>query len=244
MSHMILANRLKGWELCRDSFRLADLNLLVSRSLESILRVSAQPTGRCEVLIRGVDQTLFFPATERSKEPNVIYVGHIQRGKGVFDLLQAWTRVQIACPGALLTLVGEDRTNGLLSREARSLGIESGIQLTGPLPSSKVADLMRQSMVLCLPSHAEGTPNCVMEALSCGLPVVATRVGGIPDIVEHEKTGLLINERDVDGLATALITLLNHPADCARKGQAAWAYARQHLDGRKSVNRLIESTWI
>jgi spore coat protein SA len=79
-----------------------------------------------------------------------------------------------------------------------------------------------------------------MEALSCGLPVVATRVGGIPDIVEHEKTGLLINERDVDGLASALTTMLNNPDDCARKGQAAWAYACEHLDARKSVNRLIE----
>ena len=59
--HQTLAHRRKGWQLCRDSFRLADLNLPVSRSLESILRHHAQPLGRCEVLLRGVDQTRFYP---------------------------------------------------------------------------------------------------------------------------------------------------------------------------------------
>jgi glycosyltransferase involved in cell wall biosynthesis len=79
-----------------------------------------------------------------------------------------------------------------------------------------------------------------MEALSCGLPVVATRVGGIPDIVEHEKTGLLIDKGDVQGLAAALVTLLRNPTWCARMGQAAHAFARVHLDARKTAGRLVE----
>ena len=65
----------------------------------------------------------------------------------------------------------------------------------------------------------------MMEALSCGLPVVATRVGGIPDIVEHEKTGLLVDKGNIEGLADALVTLLRNPGRCARMGQAAHAFA-------------------
>ena len=103
-----------------------------------------------------------------------------------------------------------------------------------------VADLMRESRLLCLPSHAEGTPNCVMEALSCGLPVVATRVGGIPDIVEHEKTGLLVDKGDIEGLADALITLLRDDGQCARMGQAAHVFACRHLNARKTVDRIVE----
>ena len=99
---------------------------------------------------------------------------------------------------------------------------------------------MRQSRLLCLPSHGEGTPNCVMEALSCGLPVVVTRVGGIPDIVEHEKTGLLIDQGSIEGLATSLVTLLRDPCRCAHMGQAAHAFARVHLDARKTAERLVE----
>src|SRR5262249_19072281 len=94
--------------------------------------------------------------------------------------------------------------------------------------------------LLCLPSHKEGTPNCVMEALACGLPVVATRVGGIPDIVEHDKTGLLIDKGDIEGLATSLLTLLRDHSRCARMGQAAHAFAPALLDARKTASRLVE----
>jgi glycosyltransferase involved in cell wall biosynthesis len=238
--HTILAHHRKGWRLCRDAFRLADLNLPVSRSLESILRLHAEPTGRCEVLLRGVDQTRFFPSSQLSAELRVLFVGSIVKAKGVFDLLLAWAEVKGALPNASLTMVGPDRTQGLFSREAISLGVNSSITLTGPLPLPTVANLMRQSRLLCLPSHAEGTPNCVMEALSSGLPIVATRVGGIPDIVEHEKTGLLIAKGDVKGLAAALVTLLRDPNQCVYMGQAAHAFARVHLDARKTASRLVE----
>jgi len=239
--HTILAHRLKGWQLCRDSFQLANLNLPVSRALENILRLHAQPTGRCEVLLRGVDQTRFYPSSQLSAEPRVLFVGDIMKAKGVFDLLLAWAQVKRACPNASLTMVASaDHTKGLFSRAMRSLGVERSITLTGPLPHPALANLMRQSRLLCLPSHGEGTPNCVMEALSCGLPVVATRVGGIPDIVEHDKTGLLIDKGDVEGLAASLVTLLRDPRRCARMGQAAHAFARVRLDARKTVNRLVE----
>jgi teichuronic acid biosynthesis glycosyltransferase TuaC len=237
--HTILAHHLKGWQLCRDSFRLADLNLPVSRALESILRLHAEPTGRCEVSILGVDQTRFFPSSKLSAEPRVLFVGDIMKAKGVFELLLAWAKVKRAYPNASLTIVGPDYTNGLLAQEMLSLGVDSSITLTGPLPHAAVANLMRQSRLLCLPSHIEGTPTCVMEALSCGLPVVATRVGGIPDIVEHEKTGLLVDKGDVDGLAAALGTLLGDIRQCTCMGQAAQVFAREHLDARKTVDHLV-----
>lgn len=238
--HSGLARHRKGWQLCRDSFRLADLNLVVSRSLESILRLHEEPRGRCEVLLRGVDQRRFFPPSGLTLDPRVLFVGRIEKAKGVFDLLSAWRKVIRSCPNASLTLIGQDHTNGVFFREARSLGVDSSIILTGPLPSPAVADLMRHSRLLCLPSHGEGTPNCVMEALSCGLPVVATRVGGIPDIVEHEKTGLLVDKGDIDELGAALVTLLCDSGRCARLGQAAQVFAREHLDAQKTVSRLIE----
>lgn len=238
--HTVLAHHYKGWQLCRDSFRLADLNLPASRALENILRLHAQPTGRCEVLLRGVDQTQCFPSAQLTAEPHVLFVGRVETAKGVFDLLSAWTEVRRACPEALLTVVGPDHTGGRFLQKAHLLGIDRSIKLTGPLPFHAVVELMRQSRLLCLPSHREGTPNCVMEALSCGLPVVATRVGGIPDIVEHEKTGLLIDQGDSEGLAASLVTLLRDPHRCARMGQAAHAFARVHLDARKTAERLVE----
>jgi glycosyltransferase involved in cell wall biosynthesis len=123
---------------------------------------------------------------------------------------------------------------------ARALGVDDSIQLLGPVPHSAIPDLMRQSRILCLPSHKEGTPNCITEALSCGLPVVATRIGGIPDILGHQKEGLLVDKGDVDGLAEALSTMLSDEEQCVRQGLAAQAFAAERLDARKSVNRLVE----
>jgi glycosyltransferase involved in cell wall biosynthesis len=77
--HTALADRRKGWQLCRDSFGAADLNLPVSKALETILRSSIQPTGRCETLLLGVDQRRFFPSSELVLEPQVLYVGRIER---------------------------------------------------------------------------------------------------------------------------------------------------------------------
>jgi glycosyltransferase involved in cell wall biosynthesis len=238
--HTTLANRQKGWKLCRDSFRLADLNISVSRSIERILMAYAQPQGRCEVLLRGVDLRTFFPSsTKDARRPIVLFVGRITEAKGVFDLLEAWGQVVARCPNAELWVVGPDHTNGSFIRETRSRGYGSSIRVSAPLPLPDVAELMRQAQVFCLPSHGEGTPNSVMEALASGLPVIATKVGGIPDIVESNRTGLLVQQGDVQGLAEALVSLLQD-SDCrARMGEAAHEFARMHLDARKTVLRLV-----
>jgi glycosyltransferase involved in cell wall biosynthesis len=238
--HTVLAGRQQGWKLCRDSFGAANLNLPVGRSLETILRNSVQPTGKCETLLLGVDRQRFFPASELSLEPQVLFVGRIERAKGVFDLLQAWASVLVHCPNARLSIVGEDRTDGLFSQQAGSLGISESISLTGSLPSPQVADMMRASRVFCLPSHNEGTPVCVMESLSCGLPIVATRVGGIPDIVTHGTTGLLVEKGDIQGLADALVSLLRDPSRCIRLGEAAQEFSDSYLDIQKTANRLVD----
>jgi glycosyltransferase involved in cell wall biosynthesis len=238
--HTVLAGRQNGWKLCRDSFGAADLNLPVGRSLETILRNSVQPTGRCETLLLGVDRHRFFPTLELPLQQQVLFVGRIQAAKGVFDLLHAWVRVLVHCPNARLTMVGEDRTDGLFSQQARSLGVSESISLKGPLPGPQVADMMRASRVFCLPSHNEGTPVCVMESLSCGLPVVATRIGGIPDIVAHGTTGLLVEKGDIQGLADALVSLLCDPSRCIRMGKEAHAFAYTHLDIGKTADRLVD----
>lgn len=238
--HTMLANRQNGWKLCRDSFRLADLNISVSRSIERILKTHAQPQGRCEVMLRGVDLRIFFPSlTKDVKRPIVLFVGRITEAKGVYDLLKAWAQIVAICRNAELRVLGPDQTNGRFVREIRSCGYGSSISVMAPVPLSDVAKHMRQAQVFCLPSHGEGTPNSVMEALACGLPVVATNVGGIPDIVIHNQTGLLVNKGDVQGLAEAIISLLMKPVECDRLSQTAQLYANKHFDGERSADSLV-----
>lgn len=238
--HTMFARRQKGWKLCRDAFQKADLNLPVSRALEEILRSRVQPRGRCETLLLGVDRCRFFPADQISSEPKVLFVGRVEEAKGAFDLLQAWTSVLALCPEASLTIVGQDCTAGRFMEQARSRGIADSIDFLGALPSNRVAELLRSSRLFCLPSHGEGTPVSVMEALSCGLPVVATRVGGIPDIVEHGMTGLLVDKGDCNQLAVSIVELLSDHSACVRMGSRAQEFAETHLDIRQTANRLVD----
>lgn len=238
--HTTLLHRQKGWKLCREAFRLADLNISVSGSLEGILKEQVTPQGRCEVLLRGVDQMKFFPSKEGVKKPIVLFVGRISASKGVFDLLDAWQQVVLACPYAELWMVGPDHTNGNFLRQVRSRGYEGCIKCTGSLPSHDVATLMRTAQALCLPSHAEGMPNCVMEALASGLPVVATRVGGIPEIIDNGKSGILVDKGDVRSLAVGLMSVLLDSQCRKAIGEAGHDFALRHLDARKSVMRLVE----
>lgn len=238
--HNVLAHRLKGWKLCRDSFQAADFNLPVSRQLERVLRSSVQPRGKCETMLLGVDCRRFFPADEFPARQQVIFVGSIQTSKGCFDLLQAWARLLMQCPSARLVMIGEDRTKGLFFRQVQSLGLSQSVSLTGPLLSPQVAEMLRESQIFCLPSHNEGTPVSVMEAVACGLPVVATRVGGIPDVVVHGTTGLLVDKGDIQGLANALVSLLCDPSRCIGMGKEAHAFACSYLDIQRTADRLID----
>ena len=145
--------------------------------------------------------TFFPPKAEGMRRPAVLFVGAMTEAKGAFDLLEAWTQVVARCAYAELWIVGPDYTSGRFAQEVRSRGYDKSSKILGPQPLSNVADLMRRAQVLCLPSHGEGTPNCVMEAMACGLPVVATEVGGIPDIVEPNRTGMLVQKGDTQGLA-------------------------------------------
>jgi len=99
---------------------------------------------------------------------------------------------------------------------------------------------MRRCRIFCLPSHGEGMPNCVMEALCCGLPIVATRVGGIPEIVQDGTSGVLVEKQDVDALAFGLNRLLSDFAECASMGRAGYLFAREHLDAKKNAGRMID----
>ncbi len=163
--HTVLARRQKGWKLCRDSFKAADLNLPVGRSLETILRNSVQPTGRCETLLLGVDRHRFFPAVELSLEPQVLYVGRIERAKGVYDLLQAWVRVLVHCPNARLTMVGEDRTDGLFSQQARSLGVSESISSEGT-PARSSGCRYDASISCLLLAQSQRGYSCVCDGSS------------------------------------------------------------------------------
>jgi len=161
----------------------------------------------------------------------VLYVGKLSPGKGAADLVEAARRVAPAVPDALFVFVGE----GELACP------EPFIRRLGPLPNREVLALYPLADVVVVPSVIpDALSRVILEAMSAGRPVIATRVGGTPELVLDGKTGLLVERNDPAGLAAALLALLR---DDALRGALGVA-GRRHLESLSgqggSLDRLLE----
>jgi teichuronic acid biosynthesis glycosyltransferase TuaC len=220
----------------------------VSRPLvNELLRLGA-PSDRAVLLPNGVDRAVFHPQSRAEArralglpEPDriVLYVGGLEPEKGLVDLCAAFEVLRADAPSPVhLVLVGEGALDPWLRTRAASLGAAAGrLILAGPQDLAGVARFLAAADVLALPSWAEGTPNVVLEALASGRPVVASRVGGIPDAIIEGTTGLLVPPRDVDELTLAL------RASLARRWDEAAIVASAPPSWDESAERLFELLW-
>jgi glycosyltransferase involved in cell wall biosynthesis len=135
-----------------------------------------------------------------------------------------------------LVIVGDGDRRAMLESLATELGLAAMVHFAGQLPNRPNLNVLFDVSVLC--STSEGFPNSIIEAMAAGRAVVATDVGGIPDAVEHERTGLLVPPRDVEGLANALDRLLNDPPYRQTLGAAGRELARQKYDEHAVVRAL------
>ena len=222
--------------LLRDARRVVALSDGARQALASI-----DPTVAIDVVPNPVAVPAWQAPLTQSP-PTVLFLGMIREAKGVFDLLRAWPQVLRAVPDARLVLAGTGEMER--AREiAREHGFEDSLVLPGWIGGEEKERLLREAWVFALPSHWEALPMSVLEAMAAGVPVVASRVGGIPDTVVEGETGLLVAPRDIDRLAAALVEIL---ADAPRRlamGAAGRARAREHFSAEVVVPRL-ESLWM
>jgi teichuronic acid biosynthesis glycosyltransferase TuaC len=133
----------------------------------------------------------------------VLFVGRLDTAKGIEELLEAFASLAVRRPNLRLAFVGDGPGGEHLRSKTKHLGLENRIALNGACSSQGVAQWLAAANVLALPSYNEGYPNVVIEALSCGRPVIATNVGGILELV-NEESGILITPRDSRALAGAI----------------------------------------
>lgn len=151
------------------------------------------------------------PATPKAlREPArvVLFLGRLREAKGAMDLLRAWPAVARACPAARLVMAG-DGDLPALARLAQELGVAASVEFPGWIDGVAKEAAWEAADVYVLPSYYEGLPIGVLEALALGVPVVASRVGGIPDLIEHRVTGWLHAPGDGPGLQEGLVAMLS-----------------------------------
>jgi glycosyltransferase involved in cell wall biosynthesis len=151
--------------------------------------------------------------------PAVAWVGALERVKNVAGFAAAWQEVSARLPAARLTIVGDGRLRSIADDLHRRQ--PQRVRVARRLDQSEVARVLDDSTLLALPSLSEGTPRVVMEAFARARPVVASSVGGIPDLLDDEQEGLLVPPGDVESLAGAMIKLLGDPSLAQRLGAQA-----------------------
>jgi glycosyltransferase involved in cell wall biosynthesis len=198
----------------RAALRQARFALAVSRPMREALFALGARGDRAEIVANGVDRVLFRPrdraASRRAlglpeQGKIVLFVGDLVAAKGAAELFDAWSAMRAEGEGTHLVMIGDGPLRARLVEASRArTGAGGSLIMAGVRPLAEVAEHLGACDLLALPSHREGTPNAVLEALASGRPVVATRVGGIPDAVPEGRAGLLVPPRDVRELLRAL----------------------------------------
>jgi len=140
----------------------------------------------------------------------ILFIGRLHPVKGVKYLIRAMERVLKEIPEAKLILVGDGKEREMLETLSKQLSINNSVQFVGIVPHEKVHTFLQQADVFVLPSISEGFPNVILEAMACGLPVIATRVGGIPDIIIDGTNGYLVEVKDAHAIAERILLLLQN----------------------------------
>jgi glycosyltransferase involved in cell wall biosynthesis len=152
----------------------------------------------------GVDRTRFFPTEAGERERTLLFVGRLHPVKGLTYLLSALAQLKRAGKLDFRTvLVGEGGEEGRLREQCTAADLQGEVQFAGAQAHAKIGEWMRRASVFCLPSRNEGMPNVVIEAQACGLPIVASRVGGLGELV-GAHTGILVPRAEPSALAAAL----------------------------------------
>ena len=195
----------------RFLWRLCDHHVCNSRALVEGLRKLGEPAGRISYIPNGVDTERFHPGPEppSARSPLILCVGRLAKDKGHLTLLRAFAIVAGKDPEARLRLVGDGPQEAQLRMLAGTFGLGDRVEFVPGSPDVRAH--YAEARIFALASVREGQPNVILEAMSSGLPVCATAVGGIPGLVENGVTGLLSPAGFAEALADSLLRLLADP---------------------------------
>lgn len=187
----------------------------VSRALGTFLIQRCRlPASRVQVIVNGIDAARFATPAEQPvgapPGPTIGTLARLEPRKGIRFLLDAMGKVLPELPEAKLLIGGDGEEREALARQAGALEIASRVVFAGPVRETQ--DFYRQLDLFVLPSLDEGFGLVILEAMAMGLPVIGTRVGGVPEIVEDGRNGLLVGPGDADGIARGIRALWADPA--------------------------------
>lgn len=239
-----------NYYLSRKCIEESDIIFTESKDLENKIRsFSAKPIN-VRTFYKGIDVLNFKELPHKSdllkklglseRKRYILFVGRLIYNKGIYEIAQAFSVISKKYPDIDLILIGEEIEKEHLVKKFKQERILNRVIFKGIIPYKEIAYYMKVSDLLCLPSWAEGLPNVVMEAMAVGLPVVASNVGGIPEILENEVTGLSVPAKNDKKLTYAIIRMIEDKELREQCIKNAMRLIYEKFDVRKNVNQLYE----
>ena len=242
-ARMALYNQLDRWSL-----RVPAKIVTVCEPFRQQLLARGAPPGRVIVLhnaipldwLNGFDAQPGAAAATRAREYVVLAAGRFSREKRFNDLVRAMAELRNLRPDLplKLLLLGEGPERAAIEQTVRELGLQHVVQLPGHIRD--VRSYYRRAHVLAISSASEGSPNVLLEAMAASVPVVATAVGGIPEIVSHGETAMLVKPRDPEGMAAALNLVLSDHDLAARLATNARQLIARCYSAQARAQTLME----
>jgi glycosyltransferase involved in cell wall biosynthesis len=232
-------------------YSFLDMQKQVARTIAHIITVSEcarrdicrdfnVPPERFSIVPNGINTELFYPLRGVEREANRIIVTNSADTplKGLHYLLQAVYKVSRQ-RDVRLVVVGTPKKNGLVIRLVRSLGLGSRVTFTGRISHQEFVRQYARASVAVVPSVYEGFGLPAGEAMACGVPVISTTGGALPEVVGD--AGILVPPADADALARALFSVLDHPAYARRLSEAGYRRVQNHLTWQRAAEKTVSA---
>jgi len=192
---------------------------------------------RSMVIHNGVDLKYIegIPPYKLATNKNIVFVGHLEAIKGVHVLIKAAETLHEIGFSCNLYVIGAGKLEKLLKKYIEKRGLSGIIHFLGPLSNRQALSIVKAADVFVLPSYWETFPTALLEAMACGKPVIATNVGGIPEIIKDRHNGMLVPKGDHLALANAILFLFKEPAYAKRLGEEA----KRTIEKRFSLDVML-----
>ncbi len=231
----------------RFLIRIPDAVLILSSEWLKLRQI--YPRCKTYLLFNAIDLTPYLPVAHNrtihpvnSSPPQVLFLGHIGKAKGSFVLVETAKILKEKGEVFLIHLVGSELTHGevfTLQKEIEEEHLEDVIAIHPPAFGEEKIEYFRQADVFAYPSYQEGIPIAVIEAMACGLPVVASGVGGLPDLIHDGINGFLVPPGRAESLAEKIALLIHDDALRRNMQQESCRLAREQFEIEQHVNQLV-----
>jgi len=193
-----------------------------------------------KIIGNGVDNEFFIPSESDRNSSYVLYSGRLAYRKGLIDLVKSAKYVCSKHPSAFYVIAGDGPLRNHLRKLVNKMGLSDKIFIISQINKMNILKYYQNAAVLALPSYYESLPNTILEAMACGLPIVATPIGDIPRIVKNGRTGFLVPPRNPEALGEAILKLLKEESLRKKMGEASREEVKRSYSCHSLADRVMD----